>query len=82
MRVHNVIPQLLHTRRWTLGKLAERSGVDKGHLSRIVSGKTVPGVLHAWKIAAAFNLGIEEVFRFRTQEVSDVYNAVTKDCSR
>lgn len=81
MRVHNVIPKLLNDRRWTLGKLAQRSGVDKGHLSRIISGKTMPGVFQAWRIAATFGLGIEEVFRFGTQEVSDAHGADAKICS-
>jgi transcriptional regulator with XRE-family HTH domain len=82
VRVHNIIPQLLIGRRWTMGKLAQRSGVDKGHLSRIISGRRMPGVLQAWRIAAAFGLGIEEVFRFDTKEVKNVRSTDAKNYFR
>ncbi|MBW2307974.1 MAG: helix-turn-helix transcriptional regulator, partial [Deltaproteobacteria bacterium] len=55
---------------------------DKGHLSRIISGRTSPGVLQAWRIAAAFGLDIEEVFRFGPQEVCNGKIAIAKDYSR
>lgn len=82
MCVKNEIPKLLINRGWTMGKLSQRSGVDKGHLSRIISGKSLPGVLQAWRIAAAFGVEIEDVFRFESKEVfSDDITAGT-DYSR
>ena len=82
MHVQNVIPQLLVARGWTMGKLAQRSGVDKGHLSRIISGKTLPGVLQAWRIASAFGLCIEEVFRFEPKEVYNENSATAANYSQ
>ena len=42
--------------------LSRRSGVDKGYISRILSGQSVPGLVQAWKLANALGVGIEDLF--------------------
>jgi len=45
--------------RLTQQELAERIGADKGYISRIERGKTVPSVAMLYKIAAAMGLCVE-----------------------
>lgn len=68
LKVKNRINELLSAKGWTLGKLAQRSGVDKGYLSRIARGHSVPGILQAKRIAFAFGKSIEEIFEFQNEE--------------
>lgn len=60
------IRQLRSSRGWTLGNLAERSGVSRAMLSKIERGENNPTLVVAVKIALAFGMttsqliGIEE----------------------
>lgn len=44
----------------SVSKIARTQGIDRGYVSRILSGQRVPRIPHAKKIAAALGMGLEE----------------------
>ena len=54
-----VIKELREKKHLTQAELAERIGADKGYISRIERGITVPTVATLYKIAAAMGLTVE-----------------------
>jgi putative transcriptional regulator len=46
----------------SLGQIARAVGADKSHISRIASGKRLPGLVLALKLASYFNIKIEDMF--------------------
>jgi DNA-binding XRE family transcriptional regulator len=46
----------------SLGQIARDVGVDKSHISKIASGKRLPGLGLALKLAVCLNCKIEEIF--------------------
>jgi putative transcriptional regulator len=46
----------------SLGQIARDVGVDKSHISKIASGKRLPGLELALKLASYFNIKIEDMF--------------------
>lgn len=56
------IKELMDRRGWTLGTLADRSGVDKGHLSILLRGRVAnPGGVTLEKIATALGVSASEI---------------------
>ena len=56
------IRNLRKGRGWTLGRLSEKTGIDKAALSKIELGKTEPRVGTALKIATALAVGVGALF--------------------
>lgn len=53
---------LMDRRGWSLGMLADRAGVDKGHLSVLLRGKVPnPGAATLGKLAAALGVDLSEI---------------------
>ena len=50
---HELLRRWLETRGWTVADLSRATGLDDGHLSRIVSGSRRAGLLAAHKISEA-----------------------------
>jgi len=60
--MRNRIPDLRSARRWTQQELAERLGVSRQTVISIEKEKYDPSLPLAFRIAAAFELRIEDVF--------------------
>lgn len=60
----NLIKQKLRVKKKTIGWLAQRSGVSKRQLIRIIKDNVDPLVSTAYKISKALDCTIEEVFLF------------------
>ena len=59
MDLGNKIKELRNKKGLTQEELAHRIGADKGYISRIERGLTVPTVATLYKIAAAMGLTVE-----------------------
>ena len=59
IKTGNLIKELRSEKELTQKELAERIGADKGYISRVERGKTVPSVAMLYKIAAAMGLCVE-----------------------
>lgn len=56
------IKEMMERRGWSLGTLADRSGVDKGHLSVMIRGRVSnPGVGTLRKISDALGVDLSEI---------------------
>lgn len=60
----NIIQQILSLKCKTQSQLSCEVGLNAGYLNRIISGKIVPTVPTAHRIAKALGLRIEDVFLF------------------
>jgi putative transcriptional regulator len=58
----NHVRELRSERGWSQGALAEQLGVSRQTVNAIETGKYDPSLPLAFKIAALFDLAIEEVF--------------------
>ena len=58
----NHVRELRSDRGWSQGALAEQLGVSRQTVNAIETGKYDPSLPLAFKIAALFNLAIEDVF--------------------
>jgi putative transcriptional regulator len=58
----NRIRVLRAEQRWSQADLAERVGVSRNSINSIENGKVDPSLPLAFRIAAAFNSTVEEVF--------------------
>ncbi len=57
------LQQEMNTRGWDQSELARRSGVTTAQVSRLLTGERRPGPAASRKIARAFHLPPEELFR-------------------
>lgn len=56
------VKELMERRGWSLGTLADRSGVDKGHLSVMLRGRVPnPGVGTLRKLSDALGVSLSEI---------------------
>jgi putative transcriptional regulator len=58
----NQVRELRSERGWSQGELAEQLGVSRQTVNAIETGKYDPSLPLAFKIAALFDLAIEDVF--------------------
>jgi putative transcriptional regulator len=58
----NRLRALRAERRWSQAELAERLGVSRQTINAIETGKYDPSLPLAFKMAALFNLRVEEIF--------------------
>jgi len=56
---------------FTQTQIAERSGLHQSHISRYLTGKSMPALYNVQKIANACNVSIEEVSSY----ILDVYKS-------
>jgi len=49
-------------RRWSQAELAERVGVSRNSINSVENGRFDPSLSLAFAIAAAFEIGVEDVF--------------------
>jgi len=62
-RLANSLRARRDARGWTQADLAARVGVSRKTINTIENGVFVPSTLTALKIAKAFEVGVEELFR-------------------
>ncbi len=55
----------------TQQQLADKAGVTRQTIIAIESGKYTPSLLLAFRIARAFGLSVEEVFRYEGDDLQD-----------
>jgi putative transcriptional regulator len=60
--MRNRLRMLRAERKWTQAELASRLGVSRQTINSIENGKYDPSLTLAFRIAAAFDLRIEEIF--------------------
>lgn len=60
--MNNKLRVLRAERDWTQAELAERAGVSRQTINVIEAGKYDPSLPLAFKLAAVFGAGIEEIF--------------------
>lgn len=63
VQVNSQLRELRTAQDWTQADLAERLGVSRQTIISIESGRYEPSLSLAFKIAAAFGVRIEDVFR-------------------
>lgn len=61
-KMENNIHRLLNERKWTQEKLAKDAGITRVTVNLIANSAVEPGGYTMMRIAAAFDLGVEEVF--------------------
>ena len=59
--------------------LAERVGVTRQTIIALEAGKYVPSLLLAFRLARAFGVGVEDVFRYDEAVAKPSRNKVTRD---
>lgn len=64
----NRLRELRDVRGWTQAELAERVGVSRKTVNTIENRVFMPSALLAMKLARAFDLPVEELFRIEEQE--------------
>ena len=66
------IKEFREKRKYTQEKLAELSGIDPKHLSRIENGRNYPSIETLERIADNLNVSFEDIFRARHFENREV----------
>ncbi len=68
----NRLKVLRAERNWSQGDLADRLGVSRQTINAIETGKYDPSLPLAFKVAALFDLPIEEIFSPDQQELEQI----------
>lgn len=58
----NNISQVIHDKHMTQANLAEKVGIKREYINRIINGKVTPTVPLGMKIARALDVPMEELF--------------------
>jgi molybdate-binding protein/transcriptional regulator with XRE-family HTH domain len=66
--LHSSLAEARRRRGWSQAQLADRSGVSRAEVSAIETGRQVPSTVAALRLAAAFGLPVESLFRLRPRE--------------
>lgn len=59
---------------WTQQDLAEALGVDKGNLSRTLSGRNSPRLAYVYRIADALEVDVSRLFDPKTERITSGKN--------
>ena len=63
MRIEFLIRQVRKERNISLAKLAQITGISKGHLSKIENQETMPTVITLERIALALKIDIKKLYK-------------------
>ncbi len=63
MRIEILLKQAREEKNITLQRLAELTGMSKGHLSRIENGETMPTILTIERIAVALRVDSKKLYK-------------------
>ena len=63
MRVEILIREVREERNITLRRLAEMTGISRGHLSRIENGETMPTILTIERIAVVLKVDSKKLYK-------------------
>jgi len=63
MRVEILVREVRKDKAYTIVKLAQSSGISKGHLSKIERQETEPTISTLIRIAIALKVDIEELYK-------------------
>lgn len=58
----NIISEVIVAKKINQGKIAAATGLDRGYLSKIISGKITPTLPTAFKLAKALEMRVEDIF--------------------